>query len=360
MRRLPFSFALAALTSCFALPAWADKVAVLPFTSPTNVPRVELDKVRRWTREAVTKRGHGSASDAEMVSAEAAVKDGVADTSQEYVAAGKAAGAEWALSGRVDHLDHPPTKLPDGREEEGFTTYRVELEAAQVGTGRVESLSREVLPDEGPSDIAEMIGLLVRPEGIAGAAIPWEHVGVRRPSPRPKPAQLPSPPQADRSGAPPPPRLVYGNGRPFAIGASIGVTTALVRPEQARGPSSGMPIGATVGYAVVEQVPGLEWRGNITSQAIGPRAIELSAGARYAFTPISGVRLFVGPELLLGAHVALGADKAARFLTRGSAFVALGVTDGLQLEIAGDLAAALGGSGTLVLGGGTTRIVLRF
>lgn len=360
MRRLLFSSALAASTLCFSASAWADKVAVLPFTSPTHVPRPELEQVRGWTREAVTKRGHTFATANEMVSAEAALKDGVADTSQEHIAAGKAAGAEWTLTGRVERIDHPPAKLPDGKEEEGFTTYRVELEAAQVGTGRVESLSREVLPDEGPNDIAEMIGLLVRPEGISGAAIPWEHVGVRRPKPRPQPAQPPPPPPPAPPATPPPPRLVYGEGHPFALGASIGVTSALVRPEQARGPSGAMPIGAVVGYALSDSVPGLELRGNLAGQVIGPRALEVSAGARYALAPIPGVRLFVGPELLLGAHVALGADKTARFLTHASVFVAFGITENVQAELAGDLVAALGGAGTLVLGGGTARVVIRF
>ena len=121
-----------------------------------------------------------------------------------------------------------------------------------------------------------------------------------------------------------------------------------------------VPIGGVLGYALPDTAPGLELKGNLTSQVIGPRALELSAGARYALAPIRGVRLFVGPELLLGAHVALGADKTARFLTHGSLFLAYGITENVQAEIAGDLAAALGGAGTLVLGGGTARVVFRF
>jgi hypothetical protein len=93
---------------------------------------------------------------------------------------------------------------------------------------------------------------------------------------------------------------------------------------------------------------------------VGPRALELSAGARYALAPVPGLRLFVGPELLVGAHVALGANKVARFLAHGSAFVALGITENVQAEVAADLAAALGGAGTLVLGGATARLVVRF
>jgi hypothetical protein len=192
MRRLLLSSAVLVATFAFAVPAWADKVAVLPFSSPSNVPRVELEEVRRWTREALTQKGHTYATDNEMVSAEAAAKDGLADTSQEYQAAGKAAAADWTLTARVERTDYPPAKLPDGKEEDGFTTYRVELEAYQMSSGRLESLSREVLPDEGATDIAEMVALLVRPQGIANADLPWSHVGVRRPKPKPKPVAPPA------------------------------------------------------------------------------------------------------------------------------------------------------------------------
>jgi hypothetical protein len=364
MRRLLVSSALAASLLAFAGPAWADKVVILPFTSPRGLPRPELDEVRRWTREAVTKKGHTYANDNEMVSAEAAVKDGTADTSQEFVAAGKAAKAEWALTGHVERNDYPPTTLLDGKEENGYTTYRVELEVAQVATGRLESLSREVLADEGPNDIAEMIGLLVRPEGIANAEVPWGQTGVRRPKPKPKPPAPPPPPPAPKPPpeptGPPPPRKVYGEGAPYAIGLSIGVSNAIVRPDQARGPSWAMPLGAVIGYALPDVLPGLELKANFTSQVVGPRAIELSAGARYAFAPMRERRLFIGPELLLGGHIAIGAEKAARFLSHGSLFVAYGITTNVQVEVAGDLAAALGASGTLLLGGGTARVVFRF
>src|SRR5262249_27223178 len=153
-----------------------------------------------------------------------------------------------------------------------------ELEAAQVATGRVESLSREVLADEAPDDIAEMIALLVRPEGIANAEIPWEHRGTRRPKRRPKPPPPPPPPPPSAPPAGPPPGKVYGEGHPLSIGASIGVTNALSRPEQARGPSWAMPIGGVVGYALPDAVPGLEIKANVTSQVIGPPALELSGG----------------------------------------------------------------------------------
>jgi len=150
----------------------------------------------------------------------------------------------------------------------------------------------------------------------------------------------------------------YAEGHPLALGASIGVTSALVHPDAGRGPTTSMPIGAVFGYAL-DAVPGLEARGVFTSAAIGPKALEIAAGARYAIPIAAQYRIFAGPELLLGAHVAVGAEKTARFLTHGAAFVSFGIGEQLQLELAADLAAALGES-TLVLGGGTARVVVRF
>jgi hypothetical protein len=151
----------------------------------------------------------------------------------------------------------------------------------------------------------------------------------------------------------------YGENRPAALGLSVGFSNALKRPDEARGPSNAMAIGGVFAYAI-EQVPGVELRGIFTSQVIGPRALEISAGGRYAIPILPQVRLFIGPELLLGAHVAIGAEKTARFLSHGSAFAAWGITEAVQVEIAGDLAAALGGSGTLILGGGSVRGLFRF
>ncbi len=90
------------------------------------------------------------------------------------------------------------------------------------------------------------------------------------------------------------------------------------------------------------------------------RARDSPRAGRYALPLLPQYRIFFGPELLLGAHVALGADKTARFLTHGAAFVSFGIGERIQLEVLGDLAAALGGSGTLILGGGTGRVLFRF
>ena len=357
------AFAVVAATLLFTVSAWADKVVVLPFTSPNNVSRPELDEARKWTLEAVAKAGHTFASDDEMVSVRRAIRDGTADNSEEYVAAGKVVGAAWTLTGHVERIDHPPSLESSNKEEPGYTSYRVELEACQVASGRVESLSREVLPDDAAADLQPMIALLLRPAGIANAAIPWERSGVH-PKPRPK---TPPPTTPEESSTPrrfeeqkPVMREVYGQGHPAVIAASIGVTNALARPSQARGSSWALPIGGAVGYALPDSVKGLELRGQMTGQVAGPAALTIEGGARWAVAPLPDLRLFVGPEVLVGAHIAEGADKTARFLLHGSLLLALGITENLQVEVAGDLMPAFGGSGMLVLAGATARVAVRF
>lgn len=345
------------MTTSFAL---ADKVALLPFRAQNNVPRPELDQARAWTQEALKKKGHTLPNDTEQKAAEAAVRDGTADTSEELRAAGKAAQSPWAMSAYVQRIDYPAAKNPDGTEEEAWATYRVELEACEVESGRVESVAREVVPESASEEIAEMLAFLVRPGGIGpNAVFPWAGQGPRKPKPKPKPPPPPQPPPPP----PPPPKPVkkyaYGENAPFALGASIGVSNAISRPDNARGPSWAVPIGVAFGYALAD-VPGLEARGIFTSQVIGPKALELSGGGRYAIPILPQYRLFAGPEALIGVHVAIGAEKTARFIAHGAAFVAIGVSDNLQFELAADIAGAFGGSGTLVLGGGTARALFRF
>lgn len=358
MLRFFVSSAAALLLLCAASPAFADKVAVLPFTAPKGLSKPEVDTARKWTREAAIARGHVPPSDGEMLSAEMAVKDGTPDTSQEYLAAGRASGSQWTVTGQVERHDAPPAKLPDGSIEEGYTTYRIELEVAQVETGRVESLAREIDPDEAPAQLAEMLALLLRPEGIRNVQLPWDNAAPHKRKTKPKPPP-PSPPPPPPEPPKPVVKHAYAEGHPAALGLSLGFSNAIARPSEARGPSNAMPIGGVFAYALA-QVPGVELRGVFTSQVIGPKALEISAGGRYAIPVFPQHRIFIGPELLLGAHVALGADKTARFLGHGSAFVAWGIGEQVQLELAGDLATAFGGTGTLVLGGGTARALYRF
>ena len=64
-------------------------------------------------------------------------------------------------------------------------------------------------------------------------------------------------------------------------------------------------------------------------------------------------RLFVGPEAAVGAFFPTGGDRSVRFPARGSAFVALGFSEQLQIAIAGDGDPAL--VRTQALDGGVDR-----
>src|SRR5689334_5455919 len=77
--------------------ALADKVVVLPFSSVGNATSVELEGARVATRAAVAERAHTLPTESEMLASQQASKDGVADTSQEYRAAGQAVGAAWTV-----------------------------------------------------------------------------------------------------------------------------------------------------------------------------------------------------------------------------------------------------------------------
>jgi hypothetical protein len=331
--------------------ALADKVAVLPFLGASGATSVDLDAARNATRGAVTGLSHTLPSDAEMLTAQMSSTDGVADTGQEYRAAGRASTSDWTVVGHV---------------EARGATYHLELEVCQVQSGRIESLAREITPAQANAQIGEMLVLLLRPEGLANATIPWERAASTAPpgvSPVPAPKDTPphpSPEPPPPQGPPPPPavRHVYAENHPFAIGVFMSVLSAFSRPADATGSPTAALIGATAAYAF-QGAPGLELRADVDAAGAGPRSFTVDAGARYAIPIVPSVRLFAGPEATLGGFFASGADKTPRALLQGAAFVALGLGERVQLEVVGNLAYAAG-SPPLALGGGTVRALVRF
>jgi hypothetical protein len=325
--------------------AFADKVAVLKFTGDPQSVQTAHDATQR----AVVAHGNTLPTDSEMVTAEVAVRDTVPDNSEEYIAAGKASTSAWTVAGRV-------SPNADG--------YHVELEACQVQSGRVESLTRDIDPTQADAQIGEMLALLLRPEGIANADIPWER-GLKKKPPPPKPVPPPPPPKPLPPPAPPPPppppavRHTYAEHAPYAVGVVGEGLAAVSRPGRAEGPSGSLELGAALGYAL-DAVPGLEIRANGEFAAAGPGAIIADAGARYAFMLVPTARIFAGPEATIGGFFTLGGDKSARFLARGSLVAGIGIGDHFQVEAFGDAAAAAGGSGALVFLGGGGRALVRF
>jgi len=325
--------------------ALADKVAVLPFQSVSAATSADLDAARNATRLATTSLSHTLPTDAEMLTAQMSSKDGVVDSGEEYVAAGHASTSAWTVAGRIDAHG---------------ATYHLELEVCQVDSRRIESLAREITPAQATSEIREMLALLLRPEGLANAPIPWERSVPAPPTPAPPPPvatePLPPPPPP---GPPPPPavRHAYAEGHPFALGGFVSVLGALSRPANATGSSTAALLGLSAGYAL--GVPGLEIRADFDGSIAGPRSYAVDAGARYAFPLVPSVRLFIGPEATVGGFFAAGADKTARALVQGAGFLALGLGEHIQLEIVGNVAYAAG-SPSLALGGGTFRALVRF
>ena len=351
-RIIRFALPLAALlfVSLVARAARADKVAVLPFTSIGNATSVDLDKARASTRDALVEMGHKLPTDSEMLTAEMAFKGDHGGDSKAYQSAGRASSSEWAVGGHVEA--HGPT-------------YRLELEACKVDTGRVESLAREIDPPKANAQIKEMFALLLRPEGIANADIPWE----RATPPVLNPAKddkkdatkvvTKAPPQDTGPPPPPPVKHAYAEGRPIALGVATSVLTAAHRDSKAQGSPTSVQIGGSFGYAL-DAVPGLELRGDAGGAVAGPQSLSAVVGARYMLGVAPTKRVFVGPELGAGAFVTLGAEKTARFLAHGAVVGAVGLGDRVQLELAGDVDYAAGGSSGLLLVGGTARGSYRF
>jgi hypothetical protein len=284
--------------------------------------------------------GHRVSTPEETANALASVKDGVADTSEEYRAAGRAVGTPWSVTARIER--------PRERSESDAPAYRVELEVCLVETGRVESLTRTVPFEYGQVYVAQMLHLLVRPSGLANEPLPWED----EPAQTTRVDVLPAPSRVVQPSMVPEPRA-------FALGLESGVSAAWARPAQAVGSTLGVPIGVVAGYAPREW-PGAEFRGTVAAQFFGPRALEVVAGARYAFSLVPRYRVFVGPEARAGLHVTLGGDRTARFLVGGEAFAGVGLGEALQIEVGVDVAGAFGGTGSLGLVGATARVLRRF
>jgi hypothetical protein len=348
----------------YVVPAWAlagtlltgsalaDKVAVLPFLSTSAATSADLDASRSATRTAATALSHKLPTDAEMLTAQMSSKDGVADTGEEYRAAGRASTSDWTVVGHIEA--HGPT-------------YRLELDVCQVESGRIETLAREITPAQASPQISEMLALLLRPQGLANAPIPWERGGPPPPAPLPvppappkeEPPPTPVPPPPPPGPPPPPPvRHAYGEGHPFALGIFTSALSAFSRPVDATGSPASALLGVTAAYAFAS-VPGLELRGDFDGSIAGPKSFTADAGARYAFPVIPSLRLFVGPEATVGGFFANGADKTPRALLQGAGFVALGLGERIQIELVGNIAYAAG-SPSLALGGGTIRGLVRF
>jgi hypothetical protein len=344
--RLAFSLLLSFILVLLAREARADKVTVLPFSSSSNATAAQLEEARSATKKAALSLKHRLPTDAEMTTAEMAIRGSTAPTTEQYRAAGRASSSDWTIA---------------GRDEVHGGSYRLELEVCQVDTGRVESLFREIDSAHAVEQIAEMLALLLRPEGIGNADIPWLK-GTPKPPPPPEvmpPKVEPPKPPPPVENVPPPVRHVYAEKHPIALGVGLSALSALRRAPNASGSAFALHLGGTFAYAI-EALRGLEIRGGLSASVSGPAAILFDAGARYMFPLAPTKRLFGGPELTIGGFGTLGGERTTRFLMHSALVLALGLGERVQLELSGDLAFAPGGGTSLILGGGTMRGLFRF
>lgn len=347
----------AALTGCLTLVALTafsrgafaegtDRVLVLPFHEGAPKPRgVVVDEVKSaptfvegQTRTALGGLKRTLIQGDEESKARAAVKDGVADTSGEFADAAKVATADWTVVGTTQATE-------DG--------VRVELFVYQVKTSRLESLVRELQGNNREAQLAEMLGLLLTEAGIGTNDIVWKVNPTFGKGEKPRHADEPGAPKAPDD----PNAWAYGKTTPFSVNLGLGGYAAASRPSNATGSSFSLSIEAALGYAVVKS---LELRVNTGVGVIDPKAFHVDGGARYAFTVSQSARLYAGPELTLGMFMPLGGDKTARFLTRGAAFFGVGLGEHAQVEAMFESLAAPGGSGALVIMGGSLRGGARF
>jgi hypothetical protein len=347
------SIALGAAATLASAPAWADQVAVLRFQSSGGVTtNAQVEAARAATRDAVVRASHTLPPPALASAADVVVKDGAPDTTSEYREAGRASAAQWTVAGHV--------------EAHGWT-YRLELEACLVATGRVESLAREIDARQPVPEITEMLALLLRPQGVGDAAPPWEQGGagpVVTPAPAPAPPPngvitTPPPVAYTPPPAPEPARPPYANEHPFALGLGIEGLGAFARAANARGSAAVGDATVDVGYAF-SQVPGFELRAGFAAGVLGPGFVRADVGARYMMLLVPKARVFVGPEARFGGFFVTGGDKSARLWLGAAVPVAFEVTERVTIEAYPELGYAAGGTAGLGFVGGGARGVLRF
>jgi hypothetical protein len=339
--------AAVALASTRALAA--DRVAVLRFyPSGGGATNAQLDAARAATREAVGLLHDVPPSDAELAAAEASVQDGTPDTSAEYRIAGQIAGTQWTVAGHID--------------AHGWT-YRLELEACQVATGRVESLVREIDARQAAPQIAEMLTLLLRQPGVGDAIPPWD----QGPAPPPaaavvtttRPALITTPPPAASPPVREPENEEYGMAHPFAVGVGGEAVDAFQRSSLARGASTAGFFTLTALYAV-QRVPGLELVTDVAAGSSVPSSLRVDTGARYLGVLSRSAHLYAGLEGAFGVFIDLGGDEDVRYLLRGALPVIWAFSNSAQIEVYPTVAYAMGGTAPIGLAGGGARLVIRF
>ena len=340
-------FGLFACASLVCGDALADRVARLHAGGGGG----EGDKLAldRATEIAVHALGHTTATDAEVLQGEGAA-GGLLGTSAGLVVVGKTSGSDWVIVAKVV-VPRTATAGP-----------RVEIEACQVSSGRVETVARD-FPAQGDDAalVREMLAVLLRPQGVGDDPLPWEKAG---PTDGVSPGSSPS---GEGAAAPATARApaTYAIGGRFAAGIGGGALDLASRGEGAIGSRLAGAWSVTLLYTA--------WQPSKT----GP-AVDVLARGGGVFGPGPAARATLGARVMLpltsffaaggggmiGVFVPTG-DRAGDHPTR-PVFGLAGTTSftlfsRVQLDL--DLLTVQvlpAKEGTLVLLGGEASILARF
>ncbi|MGZ3454293.1 MAG: hypothetical protein ACXWUG_29675 [Polyangiales bacterium] len=324
---------LSSLAFAVALTILADKVATT--TARGTSPLAERAAMRTTTEVAAKGLGHVTIAEAEVVQGEGAAGDKIG-TSAGLVAVGKVTGADWVI-----------VPIVNGN--------RLEIQACQVSTGRVESLVREIDPKVDPAvQVREMLALLLRPQGVADDPLPWDQ---KKPAPSASASTSTAPSSSAKPPPPPkapPPR--YDEGGSVALGAGGGITDVVARPKEA----TGKRLGFTWNTTLLVAVPGRRWLEILGrfSGVHGPGdALVGEVGARATY---AASRFALGGELTLGAFGQLGGAQTAQFTLGVSPVVAMAITRRIVLDLRPASFRVATGSGTVALLGADLSLLFRF
>ncbi len=290
--RLRLAATLACAITLVATPALADKVVLL---APTGGNTPEDDaKLLLDLSSGITSLGHTRIADGEVKAAIAADPALSARTPDALRALGQKLGADWV----VYATDTP-----------AVATERVEIGASYLGVGRFELVAREVHLDKSSAEVREMLGVLLRPEGVGTGALPWETAPVAPPPPKhDEPVKVTKPEPPKPPPAPPKPSEPYGGHHAGFVMAGLGADGLVVRPKGAKGGAASL-VGVVRGGVAIGDT-GLEPYVQLGGHLAGASALWVEGGVRWMGIPIlhdqGGVGLHIGPSLHGGVYVVPG------------------------------------------------------
>lgn len=318
---------LPCLTMLLLAPGIASADLVLLLPAKGQVPGQVLSQtLENETRLGVLELSHTLVEADQRTAALRSLTDGQADSPEEFASIARLTQAKWVIAPSITQLEN---------------SYRLEISVYYNSESRTESVARDIDPNRVHEQVVEMMRVVLRPEGVGTAALPWEKAPQSIKS-------SPTTPQAPASTDP-------GS---FFLGAGLGLDNSLKRPENAVGSTTAALGSAQLGWAASKEIQiALQGKTHLS----GPRAIMLEASGRYLVSLDAQSRFFAGPELAVGLFLSQGGSKETSPMARASAVVGWKATRTISmLATLGDLTLIPASSGTLVLGGASVNGIVRF